>query len=941
MRSFSDLIDLKALEKLVVSNYRASKVPIGVIDAVSGEVYAAAGWQRICTEFHRKHPETNNRCIESDTHITGKINTGEVSAYKCKNGLWDIGIPIICENRHLATIFLGQFRYEDESLDKEMFIHQAQEYGFPTDRYLEALEEVPVFSREKVEAILEYNKALAAFLSSMVADKLNYKKEAEQRTKAVALHTGLFHRIAVGVVYQDKNGAITSANKASEEILGMSLDQMQGRKSMDPRWKAIRLDGSAYPGEEHPAMVALKTGRPVRDEIVGVHNPEDGENHWLLVNSIPEFEPGQAAPYQVFSSFVDITERINAEAQLNQANEALEARVEERTAQLTRNVTELETLFNNSQVGIMVLKGGRFLDRGNQRLADILGYDTPDEMAGFSMRKLHMTEASYIEFGERYYNRLLQKEMLQIEYRLRRKDGSPVWCMLSGKALDQNTPADLEKGVVWIVDDITDAIRNKTALLDVTRKLEMANKLAKSGWWEYDVKNDAVNWPVETYDLYGLNPHTTKMDYNRLMECIHPEFHEYHNEQLRRIYEDGEAEFLYPIFHPDGETHWLWAKGEADYDREGNPKRLFGTLQDITERIRIEETLRLQTQIIRQVHDSVISVDMAGNITSWNKGSELLFQYRAEEAIGQHVRLVYPEDYYSTLEEEVIPGLLASGSMELETDLLRKNGEVFHALISLSVLKDEKGEVYGMIGYTIDISQRKRVERELDRSNKELEQFAYVASHDLQEPLRAVVGFLQLLQARYRDQLDDKGIHYINRSVKAGHRMQKLITDLLKLSRVTTKAPKFVPVDLNRIISRIEDNLHSVIQEKAVDFRTTRLPEVTADEQQMERLFQNLIANAVKYNTSSKPFVEIGYETRGSSVEFYVKDNGIGIAPKFHDRIFQVFQRLHTRQEFSGTGIGLALCKKIVERHGGGIRVVSEPGRGSEFRLTIPMKKEK
>ncbi|MCG8685211.1 MAG: PAS domain S-box protein, partial [Desulfobacterales bacterium] len=838
--SFGDLIDLDALKNMVESNYRASGVPVGVIDAVSGEVYAGAGWQRICTEFHRKHPETNALCIESDTKIAGKIKKGDSLAYKCENGLWDIGIPVICDGIHIVTIFLGQFRYEDEILDKSLFQKRAQKYGFPTEAYMSALDEVPVFSREKVALILDYNQAFARFLSSQIDDKLRYKKEAEQRKKAESMHSDLFHNAAVGVVYQDNTGAIINANEASQKILGLSLPQMQGRKSIDPMWKTIYPDGSPFPGEEHPAMVALNTGKPVHDVVMGVYNPEDNQNHWLLINAIPQFHEKDSAPYQVFSTFNDITQRVLAEENLQNLNRDLENKVRMRTNQLSEKISELEALFNNSQVGIMALKGGRFLDRGNQRLADILGYDSPEEMTGISMQQLHLSEQRFHEFGEKYYNRLSQKEMLQIEYQLKKKDGTSVWCILSGKALDPETPTDLDKGVIWLVDDIstrkraekerkevlkklqnsekdyknlvdnspeilyrfsekaggffvskrveeilgypvqylmenpfvwnqsihpedqkkventifqakagksfdieyrikdkfgkwhwfqdrsivitegdnefvieglaadiTERKKNDMALLDVTRKLEMANKLGKSGWWEYDVEKDAVIWPRETYELYGLDPEMDQLEYSDLMQCILPEFHDYHNAQLERIYTEGECEFLYPIRHPDGNKRWIWAKGEADYNKDGEPVRLFGTLQDITERKKIEEKLQLQSQIISQVHDSVISVDLNGTITTWNKGSEALFQYTAQEIIGNHVSQVYPKAFHEKLENQIIPQLLSKGGLEYETKLVRKDGNEFHALISLSVLKNQRDEIYGMIGYTIDISNRK------------------------------------------------------------------------------------------------------------------------------------------------------------------------------------------------------------------------------------------
>lgn len=225
----------------------------------------------------------------------------------------------------------------------------------------------------------------------------------------------------------------------------------------------------------------------------------------------------------------------------------------------------------------------------------------------------------------------------------------------------------------------------------------------------------------------------------------------------------------------------------------------------------------------------------------------------------------------------------------------------------------------------------------MKRSNRELEQFAYVASHDLQEPLRAVVGFLQLLQSRYGDQIDEKGRHYIERSVNAGHRMQTLIRQLLTLSRVNTDGAAFAATDLNGIVTDVLDNLQSIIQEKNAAITCARLPTLAVDASQIQSLFQNLVMNAVRYNQDPRPRIEIGYRESEHLGHFFVKDNGIGISPQFHQRIFVVFQRLHTDREYPGTGLGLALCKKIVERHGGEIWVESQPQEGSTFHFTLPI----
>jgi signal transduction histidine kinase len=242
-----------------------------------------------------------------------------------------------------------------------------------------------------------------------------------------------------------------------------------------------------------------------------------------------------------------------------------------------------------------------------------------------------------------------------------------------------------------------------------------------------------------------------------------------------------------------------------------------------------------------------------------------------------------------------------------------------------------------------DISERKHAEEELiqlsdelKRSNADLQQFACAASHDLQEPLRVIAGFIKRLEKRYRDKLDDRAHEFIDYAVEGVGRMERLIRDLLAYSQIETKGKRFTPINCGEALEQALFGLQSAVEESHAEVTYDILPGVIGDAPQLSRLFQNLIGNAIKFHGKDVPRIHITAEHTGNEWIFSVRDNGIGIDPADFDRIFVVFQRLHSREEYGGTGIGLAICKKIVERHGGRIWVESEPGNGSTFFFSIP-----
>jgi len=360
--------------------------------------------------------------------------------------------------------------------------------------------------------------------------------------------------------------------------------------------------------------------------------------------------------------------------------------------------------------------------------------------------------------------------------------------------------------------------------------------------------------------------------------------------------------------------------------------------------------------LVESAPDAIVTVDHAGQIVLVNSQVETLFGYTRDELLGQPVEMLVPQRFHvqhvGDRERYTAAPRTRPMGAGLALAARRKDGHELPVEISLSPLQTH-GELW-ITAIIRDVTERRRAEdelrrtaerlaqqtAELERSNAELQQFAYVASHDLQEPLRMVASYTQLLARRYGDKLDADALEFIDYAVDGARRMQALINDLLAYSRVGTRGMELAPTDCNAVVDQVVADLGAAIEDEQAVVTHDDLPIVDGDTLQLSQLFQNLIGNAIKFHGERAPRVAVTVERRDRDWLFAVRDNGIGIDPEYADRIFVIFQRLHSRAEYAGTGIGLAICKKIVERHGGRIWMESAPGEGTTFYFTLPAREE-
>jgi PAS domain S-box-containing protein len=371
--------------------------------------------------------------------------------------------------------------------------------------------------------------------------------------------------------------------------------------------------------------------------------------------------------------------------------------------------------------------------------------------------------------------------------------------------------------------------------------------------------------------------------------------------------------------------------------------------RDGEHRPRVEQALRESEAryrgLLEAAPDGMVVVNSAGEIVLLNLRAESQFGYRRDELLGQRVTSIIPQGFAERLIADGTRTAAEALAQQIGTGIeltgLRRDGTCFPIEIMLSPLEDSQGML--VTAAIRDISTRKAAEaellqkvEELKRSNEELGQFAYIASHDLQEPLRMVASYTQLLSRRYKGQLDADADEFIAFAVDGASRMQQLIQDLLAYSRVGTKGKELQETASERALAQALINLRAAVEASGAEVTHDPLPIVLADDSQLVQLFQNLVGNAIKYQGPGAPKVHVSAARSGSGRwQFAVRDNGLGIDPQYFERIFGMFQRLHKREEFAGTGIGLAICRKIAERHGGDIDVESVPGQGATFRFTL------
>ncbi len=765
----------------------------------------------------------------------------------------------------------------------------------------------------------------------IIRDINDRKINEEILRKSQTQFKAVIENVNSGVALIDGTGSFSIFNPTFLKLFGLS--EGSSVKNVNDQdwslWKVIDINGKILNIDDHPVRKSALTGKRVRNELVGVILPGKSELIWMLISAEPFMKPNGKID-QIICTYNDVTDIKMARDALYQSEEKYKELVENaRTIILKLDVEGRFTFFNEFAQKLFGFTEEEII--GKTALETIV----PEiESTGRDMAS--MIEDIY-EDPDRF--------QVNINENIKR-NGDRLWIEWHNKALFDKNGRRL--GHLAIGNDIT---KRKEAELKLRESEQLYRAIGESidyGIWICDPDGNNTYASESFLKMVGLTQEQcSEFGWG---EVLHPEDSQRTIAAWKECVRTGGTWNIEHRFKGvDGNWHPVLARGIPVKNEHGEIIYWAGINLDISQLRETEEELNKFGEKLN------IALENA-NIGTWDwelVTDIIVVDERINKIFGFEAGTssISYNDFERCLIDEDIPHTREAIRRTLNDNIpfetvyrIRNSRGDFNYISSKAVLKkDDAGKPLKMTGVCYDVTAMQKgtekvllkLNEELLRSNKDLQQFAYVASHDLQEPLRMVSSFTQMLAQRYEDKLDKDGQEYIRFAVEGSKRMYELINGLLAYSRVQTKGKEFTRVNMNDVVDKVAKNLKLKISESQAKINVRKLPVLYADEHQMTQLIQNLIENGMKF-ISHQPVISVSSKSDQNQHIISVKDNGIGIEPQYFERIFMIFQRLHLKEEYGGTGIGLAICKRIVERHGGKIWVESEPGKGTTFSFTIP-----
>ncbi|HZM35171.1 MAG TPA: PAS domain S-box protein [Burkholderiales bacterium] len=751
-------------------------------------------------------------------------------------------------------------------------------------------------------------------------------KEAAGDPVAAAFE--LLEALPVPVFFKARDGRYLGVNRAWEEFFGIAHRDFIGKSVADlyPQSPAV--------AERHAAMDELLWRNPGGQSYeIPIATRGGVQRDAIYYKATFEDSAGEVAG--LVGAIVDITGRKKAEAALRES--------EERWRSIVDSANDGMLVYDHSlNITFVNCAAERILGLARSELVGAPGFTSLLPCIHEDGRPLDPQAERATRVTART-GRPLTNYIVGVK----RRDGGLTWLSVNTAFLRRREESDWY-GIVSTLSDITEEKASELRLRESEARYRRTFELAAAGIAHIGMNRRYLRVNRRLCEIFGYMEIELLGKTGR--ELSHPDDLDVINSQRPALYA-GRIDAIRVqkrYLRKDRTPVWVTLALSVERDAQGQPTHEIAVYHDITAQREAEERVRESEELYRQTFQLAASgiahVGLDGRFLKVNRSLCEILGYAEEELVGRSVKdLSHPEDRDLTDRERARVHEGEVDAARFEKRYVRRDGRVVWVELSVALARDPHGHPQYEIAMFEDITERKEAEsalaaahEELKRSNAELEQFAYVASHDLQEPLRMVSSYTQLVMKRYGERLDGDAKEFMAYVVDGAARMKQLIEDLLAYSRVGTRGKEFRPTSVESALARALANLHAAIAESGAELTHDPLPTVHADEGQLAQLLQNLIGNALKFRGSGKPSIHVGVVETPSAWEFRVRDNGIGIEPQYFERIFMLFQRLHTKGDYPGTGIGLAICKKVVERHGGRIWVDSEPGKGSSFHFTLP-----
>ncbi len=780
----------------------------------------------------------------------------------------------------------------------------------------------------KVNALVE-SEELIGFVS-VIKDIAEQKRAEDILRESGKRYRLLAENITDVIVCTDMDLKPVYTSPSIEQFLGYTVEEALNRtfeESLTPESQAVALESMAKEMMQELCEGGNRPFRTGKQELEFYR--KDGSTVWAEVRS-SLVRDIKGTPTEIITISRDVTDRRKAYEQLRSSEERYRNVVQNATdiifaVDMKGNMTSINPVFEE-------ITGWRCLEWIGKNFALILH---PDDLT----RTTQLWEDVAVKGGplRPFEARILSKSgtYITVEFRCSRQVEDGKLAGFVGIARDVTEQRAAERAVReseeryrLLAENVSDVIWTMNRELGFTY---ISPSLTRLCGYAVDEVMEPPADPEKSGFAQAIKALLGKMD---------------------RAFPQSNSDRTFEVESkiPTKSGGSVWTENRIGYLRDSDDNILgyLGISRDISERKSAQLALQQKEvyfrSLIENASEPIVIVDGDGMVRYESPAYGRLLGFKPEERLGKYLLDYIHADDVSLIEENFTQLLHGPGNrVSIEVRLQHKDGSWRSIEATANNLLYHPA-VQGVVINLRDVTEQRTAARKIDemmhelvRSNKELEQLAYVASHDLQEPLRMIASYVQLLSRRYQDKLDEDANEFIHYAVDGATRMQSLINDLLMYSRVGTKGKELEPTDCNEVLAQASANLKVLIDETGSRINCGRLPTVQADGPQLVQLFQNLIGNAIKFRRDGTPVIDIEAREESGYYVFAFRDNGIGIAPEFFDRIFHIFQRLHNRTRYPGTGIGLAVCRRIVERHGGKIWVESEIGQGTTFFFTIPL----